>query len=511
MYRRTFLKRSGLLVGAAAGGLKHSAAQSLPAAESVPAMGFLPATGPLRAHPDNPRYFTDGTCRAIFLTGSHTWSNFQDSGPAPVRISDWEQAAGNEPSPPTASGPPPVPVFDWEGYLTMMKVHNHNFMRLWAWQQSAWGPWTRDKILFEPLLYVRTGPGLALDGGLKFDLKKFNPVYFDRMKTRLADCRSLDIYCAVQLFQGFSSNKPGGCGVRTWDGHYYNAHNNINGVDGDRNGDKVVDYDQPAIRDLHSAYLQKVVDTVTGLNNVLYEVCNESGTKDWDWWVVDTVHKMESEKGYRHPVGLTAGTETLAQMMASPADWISPSGHEFEWDPPVWNGPMVAVSDTDHLWGHGGTAAWAWKSFARGYNTLLMDPWEPHRGAPCPNMNWGPRPGAPLRYLNRRDDPTWEPIRRAIGFTRYYANRMGLVSMTPSADVASTGYCLANPEREFLVFLPEGDYAIIDLSRVKGNLRAEWMHPVEGTIVPGGTALGGKSLRFDVPFVGPAVLYLIRE
>lgn len=42
------------------------------------------AGSPLRVHPGNPRYFTDGTMaqdgslRAIYLTGSHTWGNLCD-------------------------------------------------------------------------------------------------------------------------------------------------------------------------------------------------------------------------------------------------------------------------------------------------------------------------------------------------------------------------------------------------------------------------------------------------
>jgi hypothetical protein len=32
------------------------------------------ASGPLKIHPDNPRYFTDGSGKAIYLTGSHTWA-----------------------------------------------------------------------------------------------------------------------------------------------------------------------------------------------------------------------------------------------------------------------------------------------------------------------------------------------------------------------------------------------------------------------------------------------------
>jgi len=258
--------------------------------------------------------------------------------------------------------------------------------------------------------------------------------------------------------------------------------------------------------------MNKIVDTIDDLDNVLYEVINEGGEKTWDWWVIDTVHKLETAKGKRHPVGLTGyGTESLEEMLASPAEWVSPGsrdGRHYLTDPPDWAGKKVCVNDTDHLWGHGGTASWAWKSFVRGYNTLLMDAWEPIAGKACPEVNWGPRPGYPRRDLNRRDDPTWEPVRRAMGYTRQYADRSDLASMVPAGDLASTGYCLANPLKEFVVYLPEGDQVTLDLSRAQGTLTSEWMHPTEGTITPGGNVQGGAKREFAVPFVGPAVLYV---
>jgi len=477
MDRRKFLK-TAMAYGAAACAWKIAPAQ----------VARQAATGPLRVHPQNPRYFADGNGRAIFLTGAHTWANLQDTGFAPI------------------------PTFDWQAYLAMMLSHNHNFMRLWGWQQSAWAPWTPDKILFEPVLYVRTGPGTALDGGLRFDLTKFNPAYFDRMRARVGECRDRGIYCAVQLFQGFSYNRPPHCGKQTWSGHPLNALNNINGVNGDRNGDGQPDLDDPQVREQHAAYLRKIVDTVDDLDNVLYEVVNEGGGKDWDWWVVDTMHKLETEKGKRHPVGITgAGVERMEEIMASPAEWISPFGRQFLFDPPAWEGKKVSVNDTDHLWGHGGTVSWAWKCLVRGHNTLLMDSWDPIAGSPCPEVNWGPRPGYPLRDLNRRDDWTWEPVRKAIGYTRSYALRMDLASMTPHDELASTSYCLANPEREFLVYLPEGDQASVDLTRASGRCSVEWMHPAEGTVTLGGDVTGGKKQSFAVPFIGPAVLYIKKE
>lgn len=83
-----------------------------------------PASGPLRTHPTNPRYFTDGTknadgtLRAVFLTGSHTWQNLQDLGP---------------------SNPPPV--FDYDAYLDLVEKHGHNFMRLWRYELVKWVGW----------------------------------------------------------------------------------------------------------------------------------------------------------------------------------------------------------------------------------------------------------------------------------------------------------------------------------------------------------------------------------
>jgi hypothetical protein len=109
---------------------------------------LVPIKGPLRVFRANLRYFTDGSGRAVHLSGAHTWANLQDSGVAPV------------------------PRFNWSGYLDMMEQHSHNFMRLWTWARAARVSWTAEKILYEPVAYLRTGPRTAGDGAPKFDLTK---------------------------------------------------------------------------------------------------------------------------------------------------------------------------------------------------------------------------------------------------------------------------------------------------------------------------------------------------
>lgn len=447
--------------------------------------GSRPAStaGPLRVHSRNPRYFADSSGKPVYLAGTHTWATLQD-----IFVGEEKR-------------------FDWPGFLQLMQDHNHNFLRMWHWEQAAWAPWTVDKIRFSPTVYARTGPGLAEDGEPRFDLTKFNPAYFDRLRTRVQQCRDRGIYVSVMLFQGFSHKKPS-TNCDPWPGHPYNVKNNTNRFNGDKDGDSVPDLHDPAVREMQLPYIKKVVDTVNGLDNVLYEVANEGGNMEWDWWVVDSIHKYQVEKAKQHPVGITA-QETRAEMLASPADWMSPGseGGLFKTDPPPWDGRKVSLIDTDHIWGHGGTPGWVWKSFTRGHNPLLMDAWEPLPGAPCRNENWDSQPGDPNRNVNRRDHPIWEPVRKALGHTRTYALRMDFAEAVPYGELASTRYCLASFGKQYLVYLPEGDECTLDLSGA-GELTCEWMHPVSGEITQGGTVKGGRRpLRFCVPFLGPAVLF----
>ena len=74
-----------------------------------PAPTAKPITAPLRALSTNPNYFTDGSGKAIYLTGSHTWNNLQD----------WGTNGSIQP-------------LDFTAYVKMLVAHNHNFTLLWA-------------------------------------------------------------------------------------------------------------------------------------------------------------------------------------------------------------------------------------------------------------------------------------------------------------------------------------------------------------------------------------------
>ncbi len=438
------------------------------------------AARPLAVNSENPRYFSNGSGGAIYLTGSHTWSNLVDMSPED----------------------PPEP-FDFEAYLKWIKAYNHNFFRLWTWELTAWDTRAneRDSINYRlhrvaPLQYMRTGPGMALDGKPKFDLRQFNPDYFQRMRSRIEAARDQDVYVSVMLFEGWGLQRL----EKGWENHPFHPDNNVNGIDGDLNGDgyglEVHTLADTAITAIQENYVRKVIETVNDLENVLYEISNENHppSTQWQYHMIDFIHEYEKGKPCQHPVGMTfqyqgGSNETLFE---SPADWISPNSEGgYRDNPPDAGGRKVILTDTDHLGGIWGNQQWVWKSFLRGMHPIFMDPYDG-------------------RVLRGSYDPEWaEPVRKSMGYTLTYAKRVNLVKMAPENDLASSGYCLAEKGKEYLIYLPEGDEVTIDLGEASHDLSVEWFNPNTAETIKAGGIAGGQTRTLKSPFGSDdAVLYL---
>jgi len=425
------------------------------------------ASGPLRIHPTNPRYFTDGaknadgSLRAVYLTGSHTWTNLQDVN-GYKELTNLEELGG------------------FESHLAWLQSYHHNFIRLWI-LEHAWD--AAEGATITPLPWPRTGPGDALDGKPKFDLAKFDPAYFDRLRSRVMAGRERGFYVSIMLFDSWSVEHAG-----TWKGHPFHPGNNVNGIHGDpdNNGVGIETHTLkiPAVTALQEAYARKLVDTVNDLDNVLYEISNESEYgADWHNHLARVIQAYEKKKPKRHPVGITGGGPTNEELFNGPADWISPT----EWtDPPKSDGRKVVIIDTDHLGSVDRT--WVWRSFLRGHNPILMD--------------W-------MQKTSPWYSPTdQEAMRKAMGQTRKMADRMGLAGMVPLDHLASTKYCLANAGKEYLVYLPRGGEVTVDLSAASVPFAVEWIHPVTGTVTSSEPIAGGAKRSFRAPFAGEAVLYI---
>jgi hypothetical protein len=436
------------------------------------------ATGPLRVHPQNPRYFTDGTKyagrdlpRAVYLTGSHTWNVLQDS--------------------------PGADPFDYDGFLDFLAKYNHNFFRLWTRMGTGGGPPTP-----VPTIYERTGPGKGNDGELKYDLRRFNAHFFERLRARVKAAGDRGIYVAVMFFAGDNVENTGG--NPNWPLHPYHKENNINGVNGDRNGDdsgfECYRLEVEPVTKLQEGFVRKVVETVGGLDNVLWEVGNElRGTLEFQEHFVQFVKQLESSRTKQHPVGISTfgdAKPSMSEFVSGRADWITSDngGGDYMGDPPANEGKKIIISDTDHLWGVGGDADWVWKTFTRGLHPIYMDP----------------LPSAEERKDEGKAQER-ESARLAMGHTLKRATAMNLASMAPRNELASTKYCLANPGVEYLIYQPHGG-KVFSVELKAGVYRYEWFEVTKAEAVKTGlTHASAGRQNFTPPFDRRAVLYLKQE
>lgn len=442
------------------------------------------ASGPLTVHRQNPRYFADSHGRAVFLTGSHTWANIQERGIAGL-----------------------TPDFDFTAYLDFLEAHGHNFTRLWTWQHAQWMAFAPKEvpIRYEPLPYLRTGPGLARDGKPKFDLSRWDERYFQRLRERVRAAADRGIYVCVMLFQGFDIDKRRADQREqgnAWLGHPLHPDNNISGFNGNPSGDdhgsEIYTLDIPEVTRLQEAFVRKIVDTVNEFDNVIYEIGNECHDKSgpWQYHMIRFVKRYEATLPKQHLVGMTGWPIRLPELLASDADWISPPVNGNQYGRLHLNdGAKISIVDSDHLDPLRSDYTRPWRCFLSGHHYLLMDNYRDVRyGYPS------------------RPDPLFEAERLAMGVIRRLAQRVDLANLRPQPELSSTRWCLAHPGEQYVIFRPEESVLPISVELPAGAFDQEWILPITGDSRDQAsmTTAGGPT-KFTAPTVGPVTLVLNRR
>ena len=289
-----------------------------------------PVAGPLVASA-NPNYFKDAGGTPLILTGSHTWNNLQDWG---------------------TNGS--LQTLDFTAFVNRLVAHGHNFTLLWYIELPKFCGFpttagTPPDFTVGPHPWQRTGPGNATDGAPKFDLTKYNQAYFDRLRTRVEALNNAGIYVGVYLF---TAEWVGRYRCST-DGYPFTGANNINGIN-DGGGSNSFTMSAPnAITAIQDAYVEKVIDTLNDLPNVLWMVSEEAPVNS-NWWndhQIAHVRAYESGKPYQHPIGYGTLAELADSVVFnSDADWVA----GFSWIAPTTSCGSgtprckVNVNDSDH-------------------------------------------------------------------------------------------------------------------------------------------------------------------
>lgn len=435
-------------------------------------------SGILHKNNINGNYFADPNNRAVYLTGSHTWTNMQERGVT-------------------------LTPFSYQDFLNTLECYHHNFFRLWYWENAKWCGWQWGDYFFDPMPYERTGKENALDGKPKYDLTRYNAVYFERLKERISMAQEKGIYVAIMFFNGWSIERKGFDLVvrpcNAWPGNPYHPDNNINSlnIDLNHNGEGeelhtlLVD---EKVTQIQKKYVKKVIDETCQFHNVLYEISNEDNYSEentkWQYEMIQFVKTYEKETyGINHPVGMTSQIRTAydnSSLEQSSADWISPLNSQWEdylTNPPMGKGNQVIIADTDHIAPEmpEGNCLWVWKCFLRGLNPIFMDDW------------------------NFTDD--WKnQTRIAMGQTKCLSDDLDMNYMLPDRRHSSK-YCLCDGV-DVILCLQETD-GDLSLDGLAGEYTSEWLSILSGErICCSNVCANHDSIELHKPFYGAGVILL---
>jgi hypothetical protein len=351
----------------------------------------------------------------------------------------------------------------------------------------------------------------------KFDLTRYNQVYFDRLRSRVQKLNDAGIYVGVYTF---TAEWIGRYRCST-DGYPFTGSNNVNGIN-DGGAQQSLTMTAPnAITAIQDAYVEKVIDTLNDLPNVLWIVSEEAPTNS-TWWnnhQIAHIRAYEAGKPYQHPIGYgTLADLGDAVVTNSDADWIAPGSRESATTSCGAGAPRckVNINDSDHsyfgLWNSSVQSHrnFAWQNFMTGNQAAFMDPYvlsytrENRNACAAPTQGICAQPHA--RYDNFRDN---------FGYIVRYSRRLNMAAVMPRGSLCSTGYCLAQTPAsgaEYLVYAPNGGSFTVNLSAMPSSrmLNVEWLNPSTGVTSTANPIPAGSSSRsFTPPFQGDAVLYLV--
>lgn len=107
-----------------------------------------------------------------------------------------------------------------------------------------------------------------------------------------------------------------------------------------------------------------------------------------------------------------------------------------------------------------------------------------------------------LQDLRSRDQ-TWDYCRIALEF--FHGLGVDLNTLSAADELVGTApgengnWCLARSGEFYLVYLPEGEEAELDLGDADGQFSLEWFNPRNGQHQPGATVAGGRMVRLTPP------------
>ncbi len=395
---------------------------------------------PIRLHPENPHYFLWRGKPTVLVASTEHYGAVLNAD------------------------------FDYRRYLDELKGKGLNYTRLFSGVYcEPWGepfntlnppqgryltPWARSDT-----------PGYA-DGGNKFDLSRWDDVYFSRLRDFLQEARQRGVITELTLFCNWYDDGQ----WRLSPLHINNNTNNVGRLDFKvvntlRSGD-VLKHQEAMVR--------KIVSEVNGFDNLFFEICNEPGA-DGGWMdhMAQLVYEAESSLPKRH---LIANNEH-----ATPHLSILNAHYDRDGSFVRKNHGRNIVIGYDET---GFDSANDYPYRRQGWNFLLSG------GGLYDNLDWSfsvAHPDGTETKWDKNLGGGSPALRQQLGILHAFLDSIDLVQMEPDKSVIAGGVpgsavALAEQGRQYAIYLDGGQQANLSLALPAGTWRAEWVNTKTGQV-----------------------------
>ena len=366
--------------------------------------------------------------------------------------------------------------------------------------------------------WARSGIGTAWDGLSRYDLTRYNPWYFDRLKTFAALCDAK----GTVLFHNFYMQHA----LLEFTTHYVdfpwrpvNCIQNTNMPDDVPAANAFYDTSDPVRRSLHQAYIRKCLDELGGYSNV-FHLCSQeyTGPLSFMRFWLDTVSEWESQN-HRDVKVCLGGTKDVLDALAADPRVSALDLRYFSYRP---NGSLYAPPGGQQIAGRytagfdaAATSPYQIYRQVREYRLAYPDKPIIHMIAASRQQSWAflmaggsvilrfmeyPDFSTPPDYIAPAHAPIIQPTYDFID--THLSDRLFRMMPADLVNNPQDNWCLAEPGHTYLVYALHGGSIDLDLTAAAGKtLRAQWFNPRTGSLTPAhtGQVAGGATASFSAP------------
>lgn len=432
-----------------------------------------PKVTPISLHPENPHYFLYKDKPVVLITSAEHYG-------AVINLD-----------------------FDYVTYLQTLAADGLNMTRVFTGAYVE--PVGAFKIESNTLAPAAEGficpwarsdtPGYA-NGGNKFDLTRWDPEYFKRLRDFISKAEEKDIIVELTLFCPFY-------GDAQWELSPMNAVNNINGG-GPEDRTKVYTLDESGeLLAVQENLVRKIVRELQGYNNVIYEICNEpyfgGVTLAWQHHIAGLI--TDEEKSFPQKHLISQNIANGSEIIKDPHPSISVFNFHYAY-------PPLAVAQNYHLNKVVGDNETGFKGNAD--STYRREGWAfiLAGGALYNNLDYSftaDFEDGSFQYPSTQPGGGSDSLRTQLSYLRKFISSFDYVKMKPDTSLIENNgvnkhiYVLSESGKQYALYIWGSGPMDLQLSIPEGTYEVQFMNPLSGKFEDARTISADGSMRLTTP------------